>query len=132
VVLEGPGPIDIVCQDTARVEVLGDELFELVDDGHFNTGKGGCGRGCGTGRWFWGFTWDVSGGFYACLGTFGVTFRQVELLAVLWFFLGVILGTLQVACCRKRVLLIVVLEDLLRVMCFEKGFLPDVVLGFQM
>ena len=97
-VLEGPWSVNVACQDAARVEVLSDKLFELVDNGHFNTGKRECGRGCRAGEWFWDFTCSVKGGFYKRFGCLGV---------FLEFF---ILGT-WVSC------------YLLRMMCFEKEFL---------
>ena len=68
-ILEGPRSIDIACQDAVQVEIFSDKLLELVDDGHFNTGK----RRCGMGGWFWGFICNVKGGFYRhfrCLGAF--------------------------------------------------------------
>jgi len=68
VILEGPRAIAIACQDPAQVKVFSDELLKLVNDGHFYFGK----RGCGMGGLFWGFTWDMGGGFYAFPRTLGI------------------------------------------------------------
>jgi len=59
-VLEGPWSIDIAHQDAVQVKVFSNELFKLVDNGHFLNGSGRC----GTEGWFWGFTWGMGGGFY--------------------------------------------------------------------